>query len=221
MSPDELRARILHKDSNLLILDKPAGLAVHAGPRTPVHLEAMLGALDFGLRQPPALVHRLDRDTAGCLVLARHHKAVRRLGRLFAAGAVEKTYWAVVEGRPPEEEGRIDLSLRKVTGREGWRMVTDPAGQAAVTDYVLRGTGDGLSWLELHPRTGRTHQIRIHCAALGMPLLGDPVYGRAGPMMHLLSRKVAVPYWEDRPPVTAIAPPPVHMEAALRQCGWE
>lgn len=225
MTPDAhangLENRVLHRDSNLIILDKPAGLAVHGGPRTHEHVEGMLSTLTFGLRQPPRLAHRLDRDTAGCLVLARHDKALSRMGRLFAAGRVAKTYWAVVAGRPTGDSGRIALPLAKVSGRQGWRMVGDPAGQAAVTDWRLLGAGDGFSWLELTPCTGRTHQIRVHCASsLGCPILGDPVYGTGGGGgLLLLARAVSIPYWADRPPVAAVAEPPAPMQNVLKDCG--
>src|SRR5262249_61159245 len=115
MQRDELLGRILHRDGLMLIIDKPAGLPVHAGPGGGPNLEAGFDALRFGLPAPPALAHRLDRDTSGCLVLGRHRKALARLGRLFAGGQVEKTYWAVVEGVPPAAEGRIALALRKLS----------------------------------------------------------------------------------------------------------
>jgi len=223
MTPDELQTRVLFRDSNLILLDKPAGLAVHGGPQTPVHLEAMLGALCFNLSQPPKLAHRLDRDTAGCLILARHDKALSRLGKLFTAGKVEKTYWAVVEGGPAADEGRIDLPLKKVSSaKDGWRMIADPAGQESVTRWRVLGRGQGLlCWLECRPETGRTHQIRVHCASgLGSAILGDPVYGTAGPMLHLQSHAVSIPYWADRPPITVEAPPPSHILDALTACGW-
>jgi tRNA pseudouridine32 synthase / 23S rRNA pseudouridine746 synthase len=170
----------------------------------------------------PALAHRLDQDTSGCLVLARHPKALSRLGRLFGAGQVEKTYWAVVEGAPAEDSGVIDLKLRKATGPAGWRMVVDSEqGQSALSRWRVLGRGDGLAWLEIRPETGRTHQIRVHLAAQGWPILGDPFYGRSGPTpMQLLSRRIAVPYWADRPPVAAEAPPPPAMQAPLTCCGW-
>jgi tRNA pseudouridine32 synthase/23S rRNA pseudouridine746 synthase len=223
MTPEMLCARVLLRDANLLILDKPAGLPVHAGPKTRDALEALLPALSFGLRHVPALAHRLDQDTSGCLVLARHPKALSRLGRLFSAGRIEKTYWALVEGGPQEPAGTIDLRLAKVTGPAGWRMIVDPVkGQDAVSAWRLLGHGGGLSWLEIRPRTGRTHQIRVHLAAQGWPILGDPFYGRADPAvpMQLLSRRVAVPYWEGRPPVVAEAPPPEAMRRRLEGCGW-
>ena len=210
------------RDANLIILDKPAGLPVHGGPKAREDLESLLPALSFGLRHVPALAHRLDQDTAGCLVLARHPKALSRLGRLFGAGAVEKTYWAVVEGAPPDEAGMIELPLRKATGPAGWRMVVDPAkGQRALSRWRVLGRGEGLAWLEILPETGRTHQIRVHLAAQGWPILGDPAYGTGGKVpMQLLSRRIAVPYWADRPPVAAEAPPPAHMAAPLARCGW-
>jgi tRNA pseudouridine32 synthase/23S rRNA pseudouridine746 synthase len=217
----DLAARVLFRDGLVLVIDKPAGLPVHAGPGGGPNLEAMFDQLRFGLPHPPALAHRLDRDTSGCLVLGRHRKALSRLGRLFQGGRVGKTYWAVVEGAPPAPEGSIELGLRKETRRNGWRMVPDPEGQHAVTKWRVLGAGDGLSWLALHPETGRTHQIRVHCAALGCPVLGDPVYGRgAGGALHLHSRAVELPLYPNRAPIGAVAPAPPHMEAALARCGW-
>lgn len=222
MSPDDLQALVLFRDSNLILLNKPAGLAVHGGPRTPEHLEGMLDGLRFNLSQPPKLAHRLDRDTSGCLILARHDKALKRLGRLFSAGLVSKTYWAVVEGGPDSDLGRVDLPLRKVsTAQEGWRMLADPSGQPAATGWRVLGRGNGLCWLDCRPETGRTHQIRVHCATgLNAPIVGDPVYGHGGPLLHLMSRAVEIPYWADREPIRVEAPPPPHMLAALQACGW-
>jgi tRNA pseudouridine32 synthase / 23S rRNA pseudouridine746 synthase len=221
ITDDALRARILHHDTSVLVVDKPAGLAVHRGPSTGSSLEDMLDALRFDLPHPPRLVHRLDRDTSGCLVLARHHRTVRRLGRLFAEGRVEKTYWAVVEGAPPDAAGRVDRALAKRTSKSGWRMVTDPQGQPAVTDYRVLGTAPGLAWLELAPHTGRTHQLRVHCAAIGCPVLGDAVYGGGSATpLHLHARRIAIPLHEGRPPIIAEAPLPESLLATFRRCGF-
>jgi len=227
MTPEELALRVLYRDGLILIIDKPAGLPVHAGPKGGANLEALFAGLRFGLPRPPALAHRLDRDTSGCLVLGRHKKALARLGRLFAQGLVEKTYWAVVEGAPPAPAGRIALPLRKRTPERGWHMTVDEGGQPALTDYRVLGTAPGLAWLELKPRTGRTHQIRVHLAALGCPVLGDPTYGSAGGgkattalPLHLHARALSIPLYPGKPPVAAVAPPPAHMLAALKSCGY-
>jgi len=215
---------LLYRDAMMLIIDKPAGVPVHAGPGGGLTVEHGLDALRFGLPRAPALAHRLDRDTSGCLILGRHRKALARLGRLFMAGQVEKTYWAVVYGTPPAEAGRIELSLAKrSTAERGWWMKVDPEGQSAVTDYRVMGRGAGVSWLELRPRTGRTHQIRVHCAEIGCALLGDPIYGadrNSGVPLHLHARAISVPLYPNKPPVAATAPVPAHLRAALAACGW-
>src|SRR4051794_3831363 len=180
MKPSDILDRILYRDGLMLVIDKPAGIPVHAGPGGGPNLEHWFPLLRFGLPHPPALAHRLDRDTSGCLVLGRHPKALRRLGALFARGEVTKIYWAVVEGRPPKTEGRIETGLRKLNRSSGWRVIVDPDGQKAVTDYRVCGAADGRAWLELRPRTGRTHQLRVHCAEFGCPVVGDPVYGNNG-----------------------------------------
>ena len=227
ITPEQLHARLLYRDALMLIIDKPAGLAVHPGPKGGPNLEDLLDALRFGLPRRPELAHRLDRDTSGCLVLGRHHRALRRLGRLFAAGRVDKTYWAVVDGAPPEEQGRIDLPLGRRNRARGWWMKVDPTGLPSITDYRVLGRAGDLTWLELRPLTGRTHQLRVHLAALGCPVLGDPIYGNARPgdparaPLHLHARAIAVPLYANRPPIAATAPPPAHMRDALAACGLD
>src|SRR5215472_5092672 len=218
-----LADRVLYRDGLILVIDKPAGIAVHPGPGGGPDLESGFDALRFGLPYPPALAHRLDRDTSGCLVLGRHPKALRRLGALFSGGLVEKVYWAVVEGEPSEPAGRIETGLKKLTRGTGWRMVIDPAGQRAITDYRLLGVDRGRAWLELCPRTGRTHQLRVHCAALGCPVVGDPVYGNPqdGEGLQLYARSVTLPLYPTRGPIEITAPVPPHMLAALARFGYD
>ena len=177
LSAEEIQARVLHRDGLILVIDKPAGLAVHAGPSKAPNLEECFDALRFGLPRPPALAHRLDADTSGVLVLGRHPKALSKLGRLFQARDTEKTYWAVVQGAPPDEEGVFDQKLLKVNTRSGWSVKVSDKGQTAITRYKVLGRGPGMTWLELKPETGRTHQIRVHCAAAGCPVIADRLYG--------------------------------------------
>jgi tRNA pseudouridine32 synthase/23S rRNA pseudouridine746 synthase/23S rRNA pseudouridine1911/1915/1917 synthase len=223
MSGISLQDRILYRDGLVLVIDKPAGLPVHAGPSGGPNLEARFKGLRFGLPNPPRLAHRLDRDTSGCLALGRHPKALRRLGALFAEGRVEKIYWAIVEGIPEAPEGHIETGLARQSRGKGWRMVIDPQGQRAATDYRVLGAADGRTWLELKPLSGRTHQIRVHCAALGTPVVGDPVYGRgrAGGPLYLHARRIVLPLYPNRPPIDVAAAPPPHMLAALPPFGYD
>jgi tRNA pseudouridine32 synthase/23S rRNA pseudouridine746 synthase len=230
MTPEEMVARLLYRDGLMLVIDKPAGFAVHKGPKGGESLEDHFDALRFGLPRSPALAHRLDRDTSGCLVLGRHRKALAELGRLFKAGRIGKTYWAVVEGVPAQDEGRIELPLGRRDATRGWWMTHDPAGQPAVTTWKVMGTpeqsgaGADRSWLALEPLTGRTHQLRVHCAAMGWPIVGDSIYGKApregGSGLHLHAREVVVPLYKNRAPVRVTAPVPLHMHAPLRACAW-
>jgi tRNA pseudouridine32 synthase / 23S rRNA pseudouridine746 synthase len=227
----DLLARVLYRDGLMLVVDKPAGLPVHRGPKGGASLEDHFDALRFGLPRPPALAHRLDKDTSGCLVLGRHRKALAHLGLLFKHGKVGKTYWAVVEGGPDHEAGTIDLPLGRLDQQRGWWMKPDPHGLASVTTWrvmgrspAAAGAGKGLAWLALAPLTGRTHQLRVHCAASGWPIVGDSIYGNAprftGPPQMLHAREVVVPLAKNRPPVRITAPVPDHMREALRACGW-
>jgi tRNA pseudouridine32 synthase/23S rRNA pseudouridine746 synthase len=236
MTPEEIVARLIYRDGLMLVIDKPAGLAVHKGPKGGESLEDYFGALRFGLPRPPALAHRLDRDTSGCLVLGRHRKALAALGRLFKSGQVGKTYWAVVAGGPTQEEGRIDLPLGRKDATRGWWMKHDPLGQPAVTTWKVMGRAQhsgassvqsrshDLTWLALEPLTGRTHQLRVHCAAMGWPIIGDSVYGSAprtgAPGLNLHAREIMVPLYKNRPPIRVTAPVPLQMQQLLRACGW-
>jgi tRNA pseudouridine32 synthase/23S rRNA pseudouridine746 synthase len=225
MTPEEMLARLLYRDGLMLVIDKPAGYAVHRGPKGGDALDAHFDALRFGLPRAPALAHRLDKDTSGCLVLGRHRKALALLGKLFKQGKVGKTYWAVVEGGPAEDEGRIDIPLAKRDEARGWWMKADPHGLPSSSTWKVMGRGDGLAWLALEPLTGRTHQLRVHCAEMGFPVVGDTIYGgalrQAGPPLHLHAREVTVPISKNKPPVKIEAPVPAHMRELLGKCGWK
>ena len=199
-----------------MVLNKPANLPVHPGPSGGASVEDSFPALSRR-RAGPWLVHRLDADTAGCLLVAMRRAALLAAQAEFAAGRAEKLYWAVVRGGPEAARGQIALPLLKRNTKQGWHMTADPSGDPAVTDWQVLGRAAGLSWLELRPRTGRTHQLRLHCAASGFPILGDTRYG-AGETggLHLLARELHLAL---EPKLHAMAPPPAHMRAALRQCG--
>jgi tRNA pseudouridine32 synthase / 23S rRNA pseudouridine746 synthase len=229
MTPEEIVARLIYRDGLMLIIDKPAGYAVHRGPKGGDSLEDYFGALRFGLPRSPALAHRLDRDTSGCLVLGRHRKALATLGQLLKDGKVGKTYWAVVDGGPAEDEGRIDLPLAKRDDTRGWWMKVDPGGAPSVTTWKVMGRADDngkpITWLALEPLTGRTHQLRVHCAAMNWPIIGDSIYGNAlrkdGPALHLHAREVVVPLYKNKEPVRVSAPVPLPVQDRLYACGWQ
>lgn len=209
--------RVIFIDGEAIVIDKPAGLAVHPGPKTRESLEAYLPLLRLGFQRPPTIVHRLDRDTSGCLLLARHPKAHKRFQRAFEEKQVAKTYLAVLDGTPAEEAGTVDLPLAKISSREaGWRMVADPQGQSAVTHWRTIMSREGKAIVLMTPETGRTHQLRVHAAqGIGIPITGDPVYGRGRGVMllHAYSLEVAR---EGKEPVRATAPlPPTFVQAGF------
>jgi tRNA pseudouridine32 synthase/23S rRNA pseudouridine746 synthase len=225
----DIASRLLHRDGLMIVLDKPAGIAVHRGPKGGECLEDHFDALRFGLPRAPALAHRLDRDTAGCLILGRHRKALERLGALFKQGRIGKTYWALVEGWPEAEQGSIDLPLARLDLARGWWMKVDPLGLPSRTRWRVLGRCEDpargrIAWLQFEPLTGRTHQIRVHAAAMGWPVLADPVYGSGpgpeGVRLCLLARRVSVPLQQSKAPVVVTALPPPHMTARLCACGW-
>ena len=186
-----LSDRVLFLDGEALVLDKPAGMPVDAPRDGSLSVENHLGSLTFGFQRWPLPVHRLDRDTSGCLLLARNPKAHKRFAAAFESGAVEKTYLAVLAGVPIEESGVIDLPLAKTsTAATGWRMIHDPKGKRAITHWRTLATLEGRTLVEFRPETGRTHQLRVHAASgLGIPIAGDPVYGDGtGPMLLHASR---------------------------------
>lgn len=205
-----LADHVLYLDGEAIIVDKPAGLPVDAPRDGSLSLENHLQALTFGFKRWPTAVHRLDRDTSGCLLLARNPKAHARFQQAFEAKGVVKHYLAVVDGVPEANSGIIDLPLAKrSTVEAGWRMVVDPKkGKPAVTAWEVVAVHEGRALIRFIPETGRTHQIRVHAAeGLGFAIVGDPVYGTGGAPMLLHSAFLSVPR-PGKPPVEATAPLP-------------
>lgn len=222
----DIRDRILFQDQLIIVLNKPPGIPVHAGPNGGASLEDYFVELKFDYKETPHLAHRLDRDTSGCLVLGRNERALRKLGKLFESGRIKKTYWAIVTGKMTEETGTIDVALKKVKAPKGWTMQPapkhDPDAQEAVTDYkVLKHLPGNLTWVELYPRTGRTHQLRVHLKSLGFPIKGDWLYTGSDtrppqgefPTLNLHARSIILPLYQDKPPITVEAEMPPHMAA--------
>ena len=232
----ELERMVIHRDDQLIVLNKPPGLATQGGPGITRHLDGMLDALrDAGDR--PRLVHRLDRDTSGAIVLARTAGVAAKLAAAFRTRNVEKTYWAVVVGKPDPEDGQIDQPLKRVSGAFGERTIPaerrDPLGQRAYTNYrVLDSAGRKLAWLELQPLTGRTHQLRVHCTSLGTPIVGDAKYaeprdnGSGGSFvegladrLHLHARSLTLPHPAGGT-LTVNADLPPHMRDTFATLGF-
>lgn len=222
---------VLHKDREVIAIAKPAGLAVQGGTGTSRHLDGLLDALTFEAAERPRLVHRLDRDTSGVLLLARSAAAARSLTAAFRARETEKLYWAIVAGCPEQDEGAIHLPLRKQPGRVGEQMVVDQeSGQKAVTEFqVIDRAGKRAAWLALWPLTGRTHQLRVHCTAMDTPILGDGKYGGKAAFlpgdgvarrMHLHARRIRIRHPNGRP-LEVAAPLPEDLRATWRFFGFE
>ena len=206
---------VLFRDRRALIINKPAGLPVHKGRAGGPSVEDFFPQWRLG-RQGPWLAHRLDQDTAGCLVIALKKSFLLAAQEMFASGAVRKTYWAVVCGVPGGAAGVIAAPLAKHTQGRAWKMVADEAGQAAVTQWRVLGADGTHALVEFLPETGRTHQIRAHAALLGHPILGDAVYGGGAGALHLLARSIALPM---DPELAATAPVPGFMAAKMEACG--
>ena len=226
---EALRAAVLHRDAHVIVIDKPPGLAVQGGSRTSRHIDAMLDALRFDATDRPRLVHRLDKDTSGVLVLARDAASAASLTAAFRGKEVRKVYWAAVVGVPRPATGRIDLPIAKTPRPGGERMAPAEAGKRAVTLYrIVDRAGTRAAWLELEPLTGRTHQLRVHASALGTPILGDGKYGgreahftggEVSTRMHLHARSIRIPHPAGGV-LEVTAPLPPHMAATWRFLGF-
>ncbi|MBO9725651.1 MAG: RluA family pseudouridine synthase [Novosphingobium sp.] len=206
-----MELEILFEDGEALVIDKPGGLPLDTPRAGGPSLEDRLDELKLGFQRLPAPVHRLDRDTSGCLLLARNPKALKRFSAAFEEKQVQKRYLGIVAGTLTEEEGTIALNLSKVsTVKDGWRMIPAKKGKPAVTHWRKLDEKNGLTLVEFRPETGRTHQIRVHAASgLGHALLGDPVYGssKGAPRTMLHAAGITVPRG-DKEPIVAVAPLP-------------
>ena len=215
---DRFPYSVLYESPRLVVIDKPAGLSVHPGPKARHSVEALFPLLSRR-KDGPWLVHRLDTDTSGCLMIALRKQALVEAQALFASGNVRKTYWAVVHRGPTENEGLIDAPLRKVSTQAGWHMETHPEGQSARTSWRVLSRGRTHALLELTLLTGRTHQARVHCALLGCPILGDERYGGGQGALHLMSRSLDLSLRDDQ--VSARATPPGFMRESCQAFGLE
>jgi 23S rRNA pseudouridine955/2504/2580 synthase len=229
----DIRDMVIHRDDLVIVLNKPPGLAVQGGTGTGRHIDGMLDALRFGLEERPRLVHRLDKDTSGLLLIARTGQAAKRLGEAFRDRETEKLYWAVVVGAPPRSEGTVDLPLAKRPGVRGDRelvQVDHEEGQKALTHFqVLDRAGKRAALLALWPRTGRTHQLRVHCAAIGCPILGDGKYGGEEALLapvadakrlHLHARRLTLPHPSGKGELRVEAEPPPHFRRTVEAFGF-
>jgi len=228
---DDLIASVLYRDDDVIAINKPAGLAVQGGTKTDLHVDAMLDELRFGSAHRPRLVHRLDKDTSGVLLLARHPAAAAALAGAFRSKTAVKLYWAIVVGLPRVPEGKIDLPLDKVPGPRGEHVVADEGeGKRAVTVYrVIDHIGKRAAWLAMSPLTGRTHQLRVHAAAIGHPILGDGKYGGQeaflggdviSDRLHLHARRVRLPH-PGGGQLSVVAPLPASFAATLDALGFD
>ncbi len=227
---DFARSLVLHKDDAALVLNKPPGLATQGGTKTTEHVDGLLDALQFEAEGRPKLVHRLDKDTSGALLVARTARAAAAFSKNFSSRTARKVYWALIVGVPSIEDGMIELPIGKQPGTGGEKMqVDEKEGQAARSRYrVIERAGNRAAWVELQPFTGRTHQLRVHMAAIGHPIVGDGKYG--GPeafltggisrKMHLHARRIRVDH-PDGGKIDIRAPLPTHFSESLATLGFE
>ncbi len=222
-----LQEAVLYKDTNVIVINKPPGLAVQGGSKITRSVDSMLDALRFDSKERPKLVHRLDRDTSGVLVLARSAQSATRLMHAFSKKEAEKIYWALIKGVPEIPQGKIDLPLSKQEEGDIEKVSVDEEdGKRAITYYrVIERLGKTLAWVELIPVTGRTHQLRVHMAAIGHPILGDGKYGARDAFidgmelsrkLHLHARRIAIPGIID-----ITAPLPKHMQSSWTELGLD
>ncbi|WP_395664046.1 RluA family pseudouridine synthase [Aestuariivirga sp.] len=236
LSPQERRlfdSMVIHEDRDIFVLNKPSGFAVQGGSKTHHHLDGLLMGLGVELGERPLLVHRLDRDTSGVIVIAKRRSIASALGKLFVTRAVKKTYWALVKGVPKPAQGRIEVALIKAKGPEGDRMRASREGeeddeQRAVTFYsIIDKAPPVASWVSLKPVTGRQHQLRAHMAHIGTPIMGDEKYGGLEDLpegmdrkLHLHARRIIFPHPREGT-IDITAPLPDHMLKSFGMLGFD
>jgi len=233
LTPDEVefvRGLVIEEDPAAIVVDKPPGLATQGGTRTNMHLDRLLGGLVAGDAPRPKLVHRLDKDTSGVLLVARTPRAAAFFSKAFSGRTARKVYWALVVGVPSVEDGLIELPLAKQPGTGGEKMhVDESGGQAARSRYrVIERAGNRAAWVELQPYTGRTHQLRVHMAAIGHPIVGDGKYagqeafltGSISRKLHLHARRLRIDH-PDGGRIDVSAEPPEHFRASMAALGFD
>ena len=225
-----VREMVIHRDAQAIVINKPPGLATQGGTKTTEHVDGLLDGLEFDGESRPKLVHRLDKDTSGALLIARTTRAAAFFAKTFSSRTARKTYWALVVGVPSIEDGTIELPIAKQPGSGGEKMhVDEKEGSPARTRYrVIEMAGTTTAWLELIPYTGRTHQLRVHLAAIGHPIVGDGKYGGQAAFltgnisrkMHLHSRRIRVDH-PDGSEIDVSAELPAHFAESLKQLGFD
>lgn len=233
LSEDEIsyaQEMLIHRDAQALVLNKPPGLATQGGTKTTTHVDGLLDALQFEAEGRPKLVHRLDKDTSGALLVARTSRAAAFFSKAFSGRSAKKVYWALIVGVPSIEDGTIDLPIAKQPGSGGEKMhVDEEAGMPSRSRYrVIERAGNRAAWVELQPFTGRTHQLRVHMAAIGHPIVGDGKYGGAAAFltggisrkMHLHARRIRVDH-PDGGAIDVTAELPTHFAESLKGLGFE
>ena len=226
----QIKNSILYIDDNIIIINKPTGLSVQGGTGLTQHIDGLLDELTFDQAERPRLVHRLDKDTSGVMVLGRNRQFSSFLSQLFRDHKIRKAYWAVVKSGPKTNWGTIDLGIKKGIVANKEKMVPSAEGQKSVTQYrVIQRVGRDVSWLALEPLTGRKHQLRVHCSNLDCPILGDRKYGGKEAFipgtesymkkLHLHARAIKIPL-EDRKFIEVQAPLPEHMEKTWKFFGF-
>jgi 23S rRNA pseudouridine955/2504/2580 synthase len=233
LTPDEIefaQGLVIHKDDTALVINKPAGLATQGGTKTETHVDGLLDALGYELDNRPKLVHRLDKDTSGALLLARTARSAGHFAKAFSSRTARKVYWALVVGVPAIEDGFIELAIAKQPGSGGEKMHVDQKeGQSARTRYrIVERAGNTCAWVELQPYTGRTHQLRVHMAAIGHPIVGDGKYGGKDAFltgtisrkMHLHARRIRIDHPKGHQ-IDVRADLPPHMRDSFADLGFD